>query len=56
MNKYSADDLFKFYSDDEEIDFWAEEYVQEIKKSKEYKDYCKFIDEQIEIKLQKVEE
>jgi hypothetical protein len=50
-DKYSSDDLFKVYSDNEEIDFWAEEYVQEIKKSKEYKDYCKFIDKQIEIKL-----
>ena len=52
MNKYSADDLFKVYSDDEEIYSWAEEYLQEIKNSKEYKDYCKYLDEQIEKRIE----
>lgn len=51
MKKYNADDLFKVYSDDEEIYSWAEEYLQEIKNSKEYKDYCKYLDEQIEKRI-----
>jgi hypothetical protein len=47
-NEYCEDDLFKVYSDDEEIYSWPDEYVQEIRNSKRYKEYSNFIDKQIE--------
>ena len=51
--KYSADELFKVYSDDEELDYLPEEYVQNIRNSKEYQKYSNFIERQIENEIEK---
>jgi hypothetical protein len=45
----TINDIFwKVYSDDPETECWAEEYLNEIKQSNEYKEYVRYIELQIE--------